>query len=365
MTEYTDDESTHLETDLNSIPSSVEAILHRKSAQHMLQDIVATCGPHQRAILDMLAISQIHNVDLNLLLDDFLPELPRSYQPAVTFVQAQLNAGKSLVEALSESPQLLPTRSVAVWQMATDNQTLLLLCSEILEQRYDSAHSQNRYQVAPKGCLHAIGVSLLATVVTVYIILKIVPQLKDLLEEFGSSPPFVFDWLISAIGYFGPLLLLCGLLSTPILFPVLLSFLRSWDPHNWLTQHSTAATQRRQTLAAFIDQSDTSTKAIDSLDKKMNSEATGGNRSWIESLGKPFATDSEKQALATAASSETQAWLLRWFAATHQNRSTKRSANWSSFIVIAVNVLVGGITVLSALAIYSVLISIMNEAIKW
>ena len=229
MNQFTDEtDKPGVQPPINN--AGVAAALRQQSVSIMLDDILAPCGPHQRAVLGMFALSQRFNFDLSKLLADLNPELPRGYQAIVTGFSNAIEEGETVDDSLQKHPSLLPARTVLALQLAGENNTLEPLYAGILNRRHDANLAINSEKNgALSGLLHACGVGLLATAVIIFLMIKIVPQMLDMLEEFGIRQPAAFELFTLVPVYWVPVIFIVAIAMSPILIPALIKFLYSWS----------------------------------------------------------------------------------------------------------------------------------------
>ena len=216
--------------------------------------ICSACAAHQSVFLNLYALHHLEGGQFEQLLKALSLEMPKSYRLLVDQFVVEITNGEQPLSALLRIPRLLPGNTAAIFALAAEQSNLEFLLNQILEFngqwqfQNEDPRQQLLWSMFRHGLNYAFGFCVL-----LLIMIKVVPDLKDLFEECELQPPAAFELLV----YLVDLSFKFWFLFLPLLFlifgPVLLKFgltgLKAWNPHFWHTSESSNRSQTRRLFA--------------------------------------------------------------------------------------------------------------------
>lgn len=287
----------------------------------------------------------------------------------------RMSAGLDFVEALEESPSLLPPSLILAFQLARENGTMPEFKSALAdldtERAVDPAFDEGNHVSRYVGLLFrvfAIGL------IFVFISLKVFPEFLKMLEEFGVEPPAALDLVIEVMNLFEKfwvVFLMILVLAVPLYFPAIRMYLRRWNPLTWRQPQVSSSVERRLSLALIAQTSGSLKSAIalilgtPKLDhlfgrlSRVEERMNKGESQWDSLASEKIISHRDAEALMLTSSPETQSWLLRWSANNQQAHQATRSVILLRTIRTVVNVALGLLVALTCMAVFMTLFSIM------
>ncbi len=163
-------------------------------------ELLESCAPHQRALLGVLAVAQIHNMDPAALISSLASELSGSTRLKFESLAEQMSAGVEFVDAVEEIPDLLPPSVILAFQLARDNGALLKLNKSIADL---DANRELDASIDEETCVSRYAGLMLRVFIFFSVIsftaLKIFPEFLKMLEEFGVEAPVSLRMLIEVL----------------------------------------------------------------------------------------------------------------------------------------------------------------------
>lgn len=337
-------------------------------------DVFNFCLPHQLVFLNLLAVSGHYNIPLPPLLEGLSEETPLVFRQRTKTIAEKITAGTDIVEAIVQS-ELLPNTTNMALRLAKESGTLDEFYVSVLSRSQDREEEQ---QISDNPFFRLFRLFLLTFVVMsilVFIAIKIIPEFKAMLEEFGIEEPGMLQTFISVSDTFVRFWFVIPaifLLAAPFYVPALLRGVKYINPLNWRKPFGDPLNNlRRATAVAAESESDLASALSIVVDGQQggpkytllnNAVADVSNHPtpWHALSGKRIVSAREANSLGNVASGETQAWLLRWKNSVSQKTESDRSVFVLRLLVGITHVIVAIVVFLTALAVFSTLIQIIN-----
>ena len=169
----------------------------------------------QAALLSVLAIAIEKKLPLVPMLDAFADDSRFGWRHSVRDLSDMLQSGVSLPDALEAVPGLLPADAVLAARVGAESGALaaaLKLAAEKLAPRRESVFSSPGTVV-----LYLVFLTLIMLLIVGYIMVKVIPKLVLIFEDFGVELPKLTQTVIAASEF----AFSYGLLLIPLLFAVL------------------------------------------------------------------------------------------------------------------------------------------------
>ncbi|MEM9409496.1 MAG: hypothetical protein AAGA30_00115 [Planctomycetota bacterium] len=362
--------SSDLNCELEESADKLSDIVRLQSAIKMADESWEACAPHQRALLSSMGVSYLHDLDLTQLVTDLQVEVPRSYGYLIDEFKESIDSGNTAAEAAADIPGLLPLRAALSLHLLEDDQQ----CKSFFNRFVDQTHAiENRldprqqivWQLIRNGLIY-----LFVFGVFIFINVNILPEIKDIFEEYGMNLPRSFYWLVFinrnfVFAFMGCLLLLAVL--SPILIRYLVEALRGLNLHFWKTQPSSVATQKRKVLSQLISPNRYREELPGAINRILSLPVLR-NETDFKSLTEARAlvlSDFENQAVEQAASPEMRAWLLSHFADRYEHAYRYQSVWLIKALMSFFNIVMGLFVFLTALAIFTCLLRMIEGLNEW
>ncbi len=340
-------------------------------------DLMADLLPHQRAVFGVLAIAEHCRLDPVPLLYQLSDEMPGSDRYWTQLLAESTRQGVAPSEAISQSSGFLTPLSQFAWRSACELNVVPQLNRELLNRSPESADVRT---AAGSGTSFSkywrlFFRAVFFVVILSFILLKIVPEFKTMLEEFEIEmssamtlllriSDFVMDWSLLI-----PVIFLILLLTS---FPMWKEYLQRWSPIRWHQRllHPTVARRRALALALQtrpIDLGNTTAPLFsDRLAElfprfsAVNARMEKGQTAWAALRSENLISQRDLTTLEQTRSPETQAWLLRWSAANQQDDRETKTALLQRAVSTAIHVALGLLALLICLAIFTTLIDVIK-----
>ena len=342
--------------------------------QEASTDVFSFCLPHQLVFLNLLAVSQHYDVALGPLLVGLSEETPYVFRQRTKSIAAEVAAGTSAVDAIVNS-QLLPHTTNMALRLAKESGTLDEFCISVLNRNQD--HSSNTH-IAANPFFRLFRLFILTLVVLMllsFVTIKIIPEFRAMLEEFGIEEPGVFQTFISVSDTFVSfwfVLPALFLLTAPFYLPALLRGVKYINPLNWRKPFGDPLNNLRRATAVAAESGVALPSAMNVVlegqrgKPKFNllSNAIAdipNHQTPLQSLAeRKIVSAREADSLDSVSSGETQAWLLRWSNSIAQRRHSNRSVYILQVLVTVTHLVVAVIVLLTALTVFSTLVQIIT-----
>ncbi len=343
--------------------------------KRMVAEMLESSTPRQRALLGILAATNRHQLDPAPLINSLAAEFPRRAKfQANTFAQ-RISDGEDMFDTLEETPNVLSASSVLALRLAKQTGTLPDLFAAYLDRPnvYDAPSTALHDDLFAKFSRLFVQTTIICSLLT-FMMLKIIPEFGKMLEEFGVETPGLMRLLIKAcslIAMFWFIFPLLFLLLLPFFIPAFRRYLRRWNPVTWRQRHFAPSENRRRSLAMISETGIAlpaglamvfKNKYLRKIFKKSasaDSPVETGKNEWNSLASKRIISKREAKSLSLATGGDTQAWLLRWFASSQQNKRSTRISLIARTVIVAINVGLCILVVLAAVAVFSTLIQIM------
>ena len=348
--------------------------------ESLRHDLLSDLLPHQRAVFGVLAVADRHGLDPVPLLLQLSDEMPSEDCYWARSLAEQIQTGITPSAALSQNSRLLTPLSQFAWRQACDlslvsqlNQELLGRAPEVQVVRTDTASEPSLPKYWRLFFRIVCFMSLFG-----FMLQKIVPEFKAMLEEFKIEMPVALRLLVyvgqSATYWWllTPVLLLILLLAS---FPMTKNLLQRWSPIRWQQRFSNPTVARRRALALVLQtrstdlddpQSTPFTQCLTELFPRfpaVRARIEQGQSAWAAFLAEKVISPRESNLLQQTQSPEARAWMLRWSAANQQNSYETKTAFGLRFLSTAVQVALVALVFLICLAIFTTLINLINSLI--
>ena len=343
-----------------------------------------TTSIHEQAVLRMFAVASEHNLNASNLIQDLGVEMKSKTAFMIPFVVDDLRSGLSAEEALARTPGVVPKSAVIALDVAK---------SRGLEKPLSQALLKNANRmtsgIAGADNLKAIDqVTLLAlkSLFVLYIILFlmmfIVPQFKDMFEEFGIELPLSMQSLIWFISNLVQIWFVHALLfiaigvycfwRRPKFFT---SFFTRWIPNRWQQPVLTKRVQKDLSLAwvvqtndnlpatamRFINDNGVSSEELTRLSAK---EKKWSNSGVVEAIAKKRILARKSAAVASTASSpESAAWMMRQVSKASNANRRERGLSFFRVFVWIINLGLMALAAWAAVAIFFSLLTVIRGVV--
>lgn len=339
------------------------------AATDVIVQLLEASAPHQRILLNVLAVADRDGIDPVPLIFSLAEELTSTDKRRTLELAEKMAEGVQAVDALELVPNSLPASCVLALRLARDEGALSRLYSVLLDRYHGN-------EAEPSSCdehfvpvLARMSGRVFAIVLIIsFIMLKIIPEFQKMMEEFQTEPPpefrlflRVFD-VVTQFWFVPFLLMLCVL---PFCFTCFLGYFRRWRPLKWRQRTFSTAVNRRRSLAlmaqgsnslkskiAMILESVSLTRIFPRL-SAASERIDEGQNIWESFAAEKIISKRESKALALTTTGDTQAWLLRWSAADQETRRATRRSFLLTLFLVTTNVALVLMVVLTCVAVFA------------
>lgn len=345
--------------------------------QQMIGDLMNNSSPHQRALVRFLGICDRHDLPTSEVVRCFSDEQSAKYYQKLTEGLADhLDEQGDLMEGLAVTPELVSSECLLALRLADSDQSRTELYDDFLAHvDEEPVYKSSDRNFAFKYLKIWLKFFVIASILT-YMFIRVIPEFKDMMLEFGCEAPAVFDLFV----YIGNLLLIW---VAPVLFLSLIFFvlplnfgpfrrsLQRWSPDSWQQSFVPVSVSRRRCVALILQSGRTieeglgliaSDRRLNKVFKKLNDVSQIEKRfnPWKSLATNGIITSREFKALGSTDRLETQAWLLQQRSEETDEALTKRAGYISQFVVGVVNTIIAILVLLAALSVFTVSISLME-----
>lgn len=352
----------------------------------LVREIQQVAEPRQRALISLIAICDRHDIPPGELLTSFSNDLPRTplenrratrkfYWSKVRDLAEQIDDAPNGFMAASSFPKLLPEYANIAMEYQRKHGTQDELTQAWLNRSPDCWFDY----VTPKS-LFAMGfqtflkLSFTAMVVT-YVLINVIPQLREMIDEFGLTPSITFMVTIEIFDlavkfWFLPVLIL--LFAGPLLLTALVGYLKRWNPFIWQKLNKAKGAESRRLLALRLAHHDLANPAhgfgqpfnyqFDDVPTEQQIEPKGEEEiDWNQVRSFWSISKQETRWLQETDSADVQSWLLGRQIVQRNLAGQTRGKIQTGFFVTFVNVLVAIVVVLLAVSIFKILIDCLQS----
>ncbi|MFT5299792.1 MAG: hypothetical protein ACI87E_003486 [Mariniblastus sp.] len=339
------------------------------------RELLECSSPHQRAILRVLAMSDATGIDPSNIVLGILEEQSAFRYVFAQRVQAELEEGHTVQEAVEMIPDLLSDSSRLALRVAREGRVLSGLYAAILSQNLDFYGEPNNDSKEGTKALRLVGRVFFVVAMLSFLMLKVMPEFMKMFEEFGlefsdlSRAYFGFADGIVGLWFLFPVLLLC---LSPLYFRSVFAYLRSWNPLTWRQPLLSSSVLQRQDLA-IITQSEqpilagvSDANESKSLSRYKIAADTGPGTAksagtWERLADSKLINSREAKSMAISNDRNTQAWLLRWSAQQKHILSNTRSSIFIKGLSAVVHTCVALSVAATAIVMFQFLTTILNS----
>lgn len=336
----------------------------------------------ERALLQVLAIADRHDVPAPNLIAVLAREFPGDYGAGLMQLSASISNGYSVVDALQQTPGIMDGSLVMALRLADQSGSLPEMYESLLTGSGREATRADSEWNNPLSELTQVGFGFLFAIFMItFLMLFIIPTFEQMFEEFGLTLPAPMLLLISFCRWFADywfVLAAIGLVLAIVLsasrFASLGAFLtRRFNPlarseglvSPSASQISLLAVAARlgqpiatgvQTLARYSQR-----PAARSRFGRANERIQRGEEPWHSLAAEKLISPRDAQALVTTESGRAQAWLLDRSAVTRQSRWIVRGRLVSSTLTFLCTLVLAFIVAWTAISVFMVLYSLVNS----
>ena len=344
-------------------------------------ELSETTSIHQQVILRMLAVAEEHNLNAANLVQDLGVEMKSATARRIPFLVEDLQSGLSAEEALARNPGLIPESAVMALA-ATKSKGL----TKPLNQALLNTNNRRKSGGTGEEDLEAIDrVTKLAwkyffaTSVLTFMMLFVIPQFKDMFEEFAIELPWAMQLLIEASNLFAMYWFVFALIAMAIGIYIILKhprflarYFTRWIPSRWQQPVVTKRVQNELSLAWVVQTSDDLPQAAkqfinksgvsdEKLERLKAVEKSGESDGVFEALAntRGFPKRSQ-QVVSTASSRESAAWILRRTSKENQFNRRQRGLAGVRVLVWIADFCLMAMAAWAAIAIFQSLLTIIR-----
>jgi type II secretory pathway component PulF len=330
----------------------VETVRQTMFAEETVRELAAQLAPDQRFVVTMLAMSRLQGIDIETIANAYSIE-KQSF--ATRWFLEQLASKKDALAILKERNPLLPEECSKALLFAEKSGSLDSFFRAWLSQTTnDQANVVRHEETFAASMWRIIWRVLFVVSVMTFIMLFIVPEFQKMYEEFGLELPRSMQlamYLAHLIASLFPLMFLIAM----VLFIVYLvrggiaairGYFERWMPGSWRRVRLSRGVKQRQQLAWKA-------QSVLMHDKTRLLDVP-------ELFQQRKVSKREGEALMMSGNPETQAWLLRNASQRRHRNSQERSVAFTKVLGWSIHIILGAMTILLAIAIFSSLITIMQ-----
>jgi type II secretory pathway component PulF len=322
----------------------------------------------QHSLLRLLSVAHRERLEVAPLISNLAEEHRGGYRRLLRRLAARLADGTPLVDALEQTPDVLPDQSLLAIRFASQTGTLAPTYEHGVEN-CDAAPSQARASI--RQTVFYTIVTLLILILSVsFLLVFIIPVLAEMseqlvLDEIGLEMPWSLEAIVTAghtVSNYAPLFILGLLLIAWLIWsPSSRRFVRGLVPTRWVRGIAQARSAEILRLLSFAVEAGRplpaaiSTLARYHYDKTVRqrllfarNEMEQGAEVWTSLADAELLTPDEANALAGATSSQSRVWTMRRLAGSKHASVVRRSDTLVAFVQPTVTVLFAVIVLLIA-----------------
>ncbi len=338
---------------MNEIQQDESVAKERLVADQSARELAPLLSVNERALVSILATSELYDLDAKKLIKSYADELGSS---SAKELAAQLRPGIHPLDAASQIRGLMPKPCEVALNSSRASGSLKAFCRSWLAQSVDDRSSWVRHEHTNAAILGRLGIrTLVCTWILSFIIWFIIPEHQMMFEEFGiemSQTMVTFMMVCDRIAKLLPIFLFfvfCIFLYVLIFQrSIMKNYIRRWLPGQW-RQKSLPKTILHRKLLAW-----------DLLAFRGNNQLVNEPTDWDGMVRSRTISTSEANVMKGVTSRETQAWLLRNMAdRRHQQRTGRFSLGVNVFSVLF-QLALAAIIVLATFSMFSMIIQLME-----
>ena len=344
-------------------------------------EIRETSNPFHRAVVQILANGYLNSVPVSPMIRGLAEEQFRWQRFLLLRWVHSFEEGVSIdntppthdpVESLQQHRGILPDNITLQLTLAQTSGNL----ETLLQMLHDDFQAGRGIENQPSQMLGYIGLafkSLFILFFCGFIAIKIVPEFKELLEEFEIQLPWAF-WLFSEtlnqVAKWWFLIVLAAFALFWFGAPSLRDWFRSLSPHGWRRQVRSKKVDKRQALAALAHvgrmipgslQDSNLPKVVARFSQPTADLGDDNSKLWDRFADDKVIPRLTANQLNQASSDSTRGWLLRRSAIRQQSSDKSRSNLQNNMVVLLVNLVLVLLVLFACLAIVSTLTTIITE----
>jgi type IV pilus assembly protein PilC len=333
-----------------------------------------TTRAQQQSLLRLIVAATEEDLPLSRLIDAWANDESGMQSNRLRRLAALLRDGTPLPEAIEEVRGVLGDEDVLAIRFGIQSGTLAATIRDTLDQPEAAlGYGSPRFR---KSIVYLCVVAVVAFAIVTFLMIKIVPDLRKIFQEFGISPPASLEWsvylanMVADYWYLFVLaiiaLWLLTLSSGPGRQLRLRMYSRLFRPLRELRmadvlQKLSVATQAGRPMAGAL-----STLARYHFDPTLRhqllvvrNEMEQGADIW-QSMGElGLLSVPEVRALETAERVGNRPWLLHQLAQVKKRRTARRFAHWSELALPIIIIALGAFVLLQALSVFESLLQIV------
>jgi type II secretory pathway component PulF len=328
----------------------------------------------QRSLLRLIATATEQNLPLSRLIDVWAADESGTQQNRLYRLARLLKEGRPLPDAIEEVRGVLGDEDILAIRFGAQSGTLAATIRDTLDQTDPAlALGSSRFR---KSLVYLGLLTVVAIAVVTFLMIKIIPALRQIFREFDISAPISLEWSVSLADTVADYWYLFALAVIALWFLVFSSGLgrrlrlsissRLFRPLREMRiasvlQKLSVASRAGRPIAGAL-----STLARYHFDPTLRhqllivrNEMEHGAEIW-QSMGKlGLLSPPEVRALDTAERVGNRPWVLNQLALLKKRSTERRLANWSELALPVIVILLGAFVLLQALSVFESLIHIV------
>lgn len=298
----------------------------------------------QGSLLRLLSVAHSERLDLMPLVANFAEEHRGVYRRQLRRLARRLADGTPLVDALEQTPEVLPDDAVLAIRFANQTGTLEPTYQHLVE--YSDSTSNRVEATVRQAILYEFATVLVIVLSCSFLMVYIVPILENILEDFGIDDDAPTLWtlraLIDSCLHFSNYwyLWLLGIVLIVVLFwsSGFQRFFRRGIATRWVRNAAQARSAELLRLLSYaVEAGRPLPTAISSLaryhfDKNVRqdllfarNEVEQGADIWTSLADARLLTRAESNALANSSSNQSRAWAMRNLADWKRDQVSRRT----------------------------------------
>ena len=233
-------------------------------------EILETASIHQQALVRMLAVANEHKLNAVNLLEDLRSEMRSATARDIPRVVSELRSGVPIGSVFSHIPGVVPESVVfamaAVQAKGLQKPLNQALLSAPTIRRSESDHAQDTTIISKLTGLFWRFV--IALNILTFVMLFVVPQFKDMFDEFGIELPFSMQALIEVSNVATQFRFVFALIFFAVALYLLIwkrhllvNYFTRWIPSRWQQPVLTKTARKDRSLAWVVQADENSTEA--------------------------------------------------------------------------------------------------------
>jgi hypothetical protein len=331
-------------------------------------DLLNSLLPFQRSMLGILAISKRLAIDPSTLLKSLACELHGQTSFELKNLAEELNCVETALDRLENYPRLMPPDAWLKLKLAQHESELDTVFSAI-ERRIPRGPEDRQSSLGNFGL---IWKALLTGAIVSFLCMKVIPELARIFDEFGldfSITSYALRFLYLVTTALGVLILVFVLVTGLGISARLVRFLLGRAP--WYQTRLPKSVFRKRLLASWIQIESPASARVErpsrmKLIKRFFPQLKKTEDPILYDLpiGQLWEHANRSQTdlkSLSSASPETQAWILRWQAASQENRYRFRRSLRDQIFSLIIHCGFVLIVLLACILVFGSLIQMLNQ----